>query len=163
MFRYILIYTGLLPCRPGYCYRYHAAILSIMQLSSKGGNNFLDSPYSLTEVRIMFEIQYDKFATVRKIRNILMVDEGYLSRTIDKLRKQGIISKRRSASDGRSFILSLTAQGRNIFNNLERRQEEFVKSMIDQIPAKELEELLAHMQRIKEILTERDDTQSSPA
>ena len=131
--------------------RYYTNVIGVIN------RYFLDSPYSLTEVRIMFEIHYNKHATVRKIRNLLMVDEGYLSRTIDRLKKLGIISKRRSPSDGRSYILSLTARGKKIFDTLESRQEDFVKSIIDHIPAEELKELLAHMRRIKEILAGRDD------
>jgi DNA-binding MarR family transcriptional regulator len=131
--------------------RYYTNVIGVIN------RHFLDSPYSLTEVRIMFEIHYNKHATVRKIRNLLMVNEGYLSRTIDRLKKLGITSKRRSPSDGRSYILSLTAKGEKNFNTLERRQEQFVKSMIDHLSAEELKELLAHMRRIKEILAGRDD------
>jgi DNA-binding MarR family transcriptional regulator len=127
--------------------RFYTNIIGVMN------RNFLDSPFSLTEVRVMFEIYYDEKATVRKIKNLLMVDEGYLSRTIDKLRKRGIVSKKQSEIDRRSYILSLTVQGKKIFEKIELRQNESVRSLIDTLTQEELDELIKTMQRIRSLLS----------
>jgi DNA-binding MarR family transcriptional regulator len=127
--------------------RFYTNIIGVMN------RNFLDSPFSLTEVRVMFELYYDEKATVRKIKNLLKIDEGYLSRTIDKLRKQGIVSKKQSDIDRRSYILSLTVKGKKIFEKIEIRQNESVRSLIDTLTEEELEELIKTMQRIRSLLS----------
>ncbi len=126
--------------------RFYTNIIGVMN------RHFLDSPFSLTEVRIMFEIYYDKKSTVRKIKNLLLVDEGYLSRTIEKLKKQGIVSKKQSKHDRRSYILSLTAMGRKVYERIERRQEQAVRSMIDHLSEEEVDELISILQRIQDVL-----------
>lgn len=133
--------------------RFYTNILGIMN------RHFLDSPYSLTEVRIMFEIYYDNGATVRKIKNILRVDEGYLSRTIEKLKKQGLVAKKQSKTDRRSYILSLTAKGKKVYETIEQRQKALVRSMIDHLSEDELDELISTLKKIRILLSGHGEDQ----
>ncbi len=127
--------------------RFYTNIIGVMN------RNFLDSPYSLTEVRIMFEIYHNPNTTVRKIKNLLMVDEGYLSRTTDKLVKQRLIIKKQSKTDRRSYMLSLSAKGKKEFLALNRRQEQSVNSMIGHLSDDEIDELISIIHRIQYLLT----------
>ncbi|HXL56601.1 MAG TPA: helix-turn-helix domain-containing protein, partial [Chitinophagaceae bacterium] len=74
-------------------------------------NHILNTDYSLTEARILFEIYNNDNCTARTIKNIIKIDEGYLSRIIDKLVKQKLIKKQQSKLDGRVYILILTSFG----------------------------------------------------
>ena len=112
----------------------------------------LHSPYSLTEARVLFEIFHDSSCTARKIKNLVQVDEGYLSRTIDKLIKQGLITRKQSRSDGRVLILSLSKKGEREFLNINREAEAAVESMIEHLSPDEVNEILASMRRIRELL-----------
>jgi DNA-binding MarR family transcriptional regulator len=114
--------------------------------------HILGSPFSLTEVRILLEIFRCPGCNARKIQGTLEVDEGYLSRTIDKLVKQGLIDKCRSENDGRMFVLSLSNKGREVFLELDREAGTAIESMIRHLSADETAELVAHMRRIQEIL-----------
>jgi DNA-binding MarR family transcriptional regulator len=114
--------------------------------------HILDSPYSLTEVRVLFEIYHDPNSTARKVKNFLQVDEGYLSRTINKLVKQGLIIRSQSKSDPRSFILSLTRKGEKEFLALNNRSESAVELMIKRLSSNEKNELVSMMHRIQELL-----------
>lgn len=118
--------------------------------------HILHSPYSLTEVRVLFEIFHNSNYTARKIKNILQVDEGYLSRTIDKLIKQGLITKKQSQSDGRVFILSLSKKGENEFIILNNESEVSIESMIDHLTPDEVSEIVSIMYRIQELLIKKD-------
>lgn len=122
-------------------------------------HHILKSPYSLTEVRILYEINNASGLTARSIRDILHVDEGYLSRTIDRLAKLGLINRRRSTEDGRSFLLSLSQKGRREFRLLNRRAEQAVASTIDALSADALTALVSMMRGIQSILAKgnRDD------
>ena len=115
--------------------------------------HILESRYSLTEVRILFEIYHDPEATARKIKNFLRVDEGYLSRTVEKLIRLGLIVKKQSKVDGRQFMLSLTKKGEKIFLSLNARSEAAVESTIAHLSSGEIVELITMVRKIRELLT----------
>lgn len=114
--------------------------------------HILGSPFSLTEVRIMLEVFRRPGCNARKIKETLEVDEGYLSRTIDKLVKQGLIRKRQSENDGRMFVLSLSTKGRNVFSELDKEAGAAIEAIIGHLSDSEVAEIIAHMRRIQEIL-----------
>lgn len=114
--------------------------------------HILESPYSLTEVRLMFEIYNDPEPTARKIKNFLHIDEGYLSRTIDKLVKKGLIVRKQSSDDARKYILSLTKKGEKEFLLLNERSENVVEKMLSSLSAKEINDILTSVEKIEKIL-----------
>ncbi len=116
-------------------------------------NHILNSDYSLTEARILFEICNNDNCTARTIKNIIKIDEGYLSRIIDKLVKQKLIKKQQSKVDGRVYILILTSFGEKQFQKLNDSSFQSVKQMIEKLTAAETEHLINHMRGIKELLT----------
>jgi DNA-binding MarR family transcriptional regulator len=130
--------------------RYYTNILGLVD------RHILHSPYSLTEVRILFEIFNNPNSTARIIQNVLLIDEGYLSRTIDKLTKQDLITKKRSSSDGRMFFLSLTGEGEKEFLKLNRESEISVESIIDHLVPDEIAEIVSILHRIQELLTKKE-------
>jgi DNA-binding MarR family transcriptional regulator len=109
----------------------------------------------LTEARILYEIYNNSGFTVRKIKNILQVDEGYLSRTIDKLIKQGLILKKQSNKDRRVFNLTLSKSGEREFLKLNLKSEESVAEMIDHLTPDEVVQLALIMDKISKLLTKK--------
>ena len=64
---------------------------------------------------ILFLVLWEKDGlTVGEICRRLMLDSGTLSPILKKLRDQGYIEKQQSASDERSFIITLTDKGREL-------------------------------------------------
>jgi DNA-binding MarR family transcriptional regulator len=114
--------------------------------------HILNSRYSLTEVRIMFEIYNYPGSTARKIKSFLHVDEGYMSRTIDKLIRLGLIKRKQSDIDKRAFGLSLTKKGEQEFLNLNKLAEAEVGAMIDHLSIEEINEFVLNIRRIQELL-----------
>ncbi len=114
--------------------------------------HFLDTPFSLTEGRVLFEIYHDSHATVRKIKNFLHVDEGYLSRTVEKLVKQGLVLRKQSKADGRSFILSLSKKGKKAFLVLNARQESATEALLATLSQEEIDELVSNVMNIQKLL-----------
>lgn len=115
--------------------------------------HLLGTPYSLTEARIMLEIYHQGHCSARSIKQMLNVDEGYLSRTIDKLVGKGLINKRRSREDGRVHELTLSARGRKAFLDLKQRMESVIGGLIHHLSDNEVNELVGHMHRIQQLLT----------
>src|SRR4029078_11113773 len=73
--------------------------------------HFLDSPFSLTEGRVLYEISHTDNCSAKKIREKISIDEGYLSRILDTFRKRGLITKTPLTEDRRLHIIMLTEKG----------------------------------------------------
>jgi len=95
----------------------------------------LKSPFSLTELRVLYEIVHRTQPTATELRKELGLDPGYLSRILARLEKGGLVSKSTSQSDGRQSLLGLTARGRRTFAALDARQNEEVAAMLRLVPA----------------------------
>src|SRR6202035_1379204 len=73
---------------------------------------YLDTPYSLTEARILVELAQREASEVAELRHIVDIDAGYLSRILSRFEADGLISRQRSATDGRRQVIRLTDSGR---------------------------------------------------
>src|SRR3954462_14526865 len=80
---------------------------------------WLDTPFSLTEARVLYEIKHRERATASDIVRDLGLDAGYLSRILRRFQKGGLIRKDVSPDDGRQSFLSMTAHGCKTFEPLE--------------------------------------------
>lgn len=117
---------------------------------------FLESPYSLTEVRILFELRYHAPVTATALRQQLGLDAGYLSRIIRHFSGQGLLSKESVAGDGRQTSLGLSDKGRRTFAAIEARQREAVAAMLKPLSAGERSQLFKSMRSLETLLGERD-------
>ncbi|MGH6725036.1 MAG: MarR family winged helix-turn-helix transcriptional regulator, partial [Pseudolabrys sp.] len=76
---------------------------------------YLDSPYSLGEMRVLYEIAHGDAVRASDIGHALDLDAGYLSRVLRNFEKRGLISRKTSRADARQSHLALTARGRKTF------------------------------------------------
>src|SRR5689334_20187082 len=68
----------------------------------------LDSPFTLTQVRVLYEVDQQPAPTATDVARELGVDAGYLSRIIRDFEKSGLIKRTSSAADARQSHLKLT-------------------------------------------------------
>ena len=94
--------------------RFHTRLVGALD------RRILDSPHSLTESRVLFEIAHGRDLTAATLAKALRLDPAYLSRVLARLAALGLIDKRPSASDGRASTLRLTRAGRAAFDGLDR-------------------------------------------
>ena len=113
----------------------------------------LQSRFSLTEVRVMYELAHRKQPTATELARDLGLDPGYLSRMLDAFRRQGLIDKHRSRQDGRQTLLSLTEKGRRTFAPLNARANEDVAALLSKLSPAKQQHLLAAMNVIEEVLS----------
>lgn len=114
--------------------------------------SYLDSPFSLAEMRILYEIAHAEKPNATDIARRLDVDAGYLSRVLRGFEKQGLITRPKSKADARRSELVLTARGRRALDPLERRSQHQVGSMLGNLSNADRSRLVAAMRGIEELL-----------
>jgi DNA-binding MarR family transcriptional regulator/GNAT superfamily N-acetyltransferase len=116
----------------------------------------LRSPYSLAEVRVMYELANGTDLTATDLQRLLDLDPGYLSRMLRNFERGGMISRDRSKKDGRQSLVRLTAKGRRVFSGLDARQSGEVGKMLQPISESSRENLIASMRAIQSVLAGKD-------
>jgi len=118
--------------------------------------NFLDSPYSLGEMRVLYELSQETplgdGKTASDIARTLDLDAGYLSRLLRDFEKKGLIKRTTSKADARQSHLSLTAQGRKVYAPAEKRSQSDVAAMLAKLDASRQAQLVGAMQTIETLL-----------
>ena len=115
-------------------------------------DGLLASPFSLTEVRVLFELAHTPDLTAKALRDELGIDAGYLSRLLRRLEDRGLIARSSSAADGRVAHLNLTAPGREQFRTLDARADEEVRELLAQLSVAQQRHLLAALRTIEQLL-----------
>ena len=122
-----------------------------------------NKPFSLTEARIITEMNLQNGCTATEVREKLGVDRGYMSRIIQKFEEENIIFKRQAADDKRQYLLYLTENGKKIYNDLVENANREVGKMIQDISGRDLSKLVKSMELIESIFTKDDSSQSEVA
>src|SRR5271163_4764972 len=98
--------------------RYYTKRIHLLQ------EGILDSPLSLTEARVLFELAARENPTATELCAELGLDAGYLSRILDAFVRQGLVKKQASGKDRRQRHLSLTAAGRKAFASIDAKSHQ---------------------------------------
>jgi DNA-binding MarR family transcriptional regulator/GNAT superfamily N-acetyltransferase len=110
----------------------------------------LGSKYSLTEVRVLFELEQRKDCTARQIGEDLGLDAGYLSRILNRFARARLIARQRSKLDARNIQLRLTSKGRSIFQALDRESSSQVADMLGRLSEPIQQKLIQSLRRAEE-------------
>jgi DNA-binding MarR family transcriptional regulator/N-acetylglutamate synthase-like GNAT family acetyltransferase len=113
---------------------------------------FLDSPFSLAEVRVLYELAHRERCTATDLARHLDMDAGYLSRLLAGLQRMRLVRRRTSRADARRAELSLTAKGRRDFARIEGRQRHEVRNMLAHVGSAERRQVLEAMQSLERVL-----------
>ena len=123
-------------------------------------DGFAESPFSLTQARVLYEILHRDSATASEIGSELGLDAGYLSRILRDFAKRGLIAKQRSRQDGRQVHLTITPRGRKAFAPLEAHSQTEVGAMLGALASDDQTRLVAAMQTVKAMLTGRHEDEA---
>jgi DNA-binding MarR family transcriptional regulator/GNAT superfamily N-acetyltransferase len=114
---------------------------------------YLDTPYSLTEARLLFELAQRDTSEVTDLRRTVDIDPGYLSRILARFEADGLITRERSAADARRQVIGLTGTGRGVVEGLDARSAGQTRDMLAGVRDEDRRALLEAMRVITETLT----------
>src|SRR5262245_54788028 len=117
-------------------------------------DGFLQSPYSLAEARVLYELAHRERPTATELAADLGLDHGYLSRILRGFNERGFITKTPSPHDRRQILLSLTVKGRMAFAPLDQRSQNEIAAMIGKLSAADQGRVVAAMGTIESVLGE---------
>ncbi len=112
----------------------------------------LQSPYSLTEARVIYELAHQEQTTAAELANELKLDAGYLSRMLRDFDKRGLIDKQPSEKDGRQTVLRLSAAGQAAFALLNSRSRNQIEAMLSGLSPTDQTRLTDSMTTIEKLL-----------
>lgn len=126
--------------------RFYTHAIGVLQ------EGLLDSRFTLTETRVLYEVAHRQAATATEVAGELGLDLGYLSRILQRFERDGLITRAAAADDRRRAILTLSSAGVDALAPLELRAQEEIARLISRLPEPVQMELVAAMQRIETFL-----------
>ncbi|HVI44958.1 MAG TPA: bifunctional helix-turn-helix transcriptional regulator/GNAT family N-acetyltransferase [Chitinophaga sp.] len=127
--------------------RFYTGVIGVLD------NHILQSDYSLSEVRVLYEIGQQEKCTAGYLTSTLKVDGGYLSRMLRKFEKAALIARQQSSADGRTFFLHLSPKGRKLMTMLNERSSGEISQLLEPLATHQQEQVASAMKTIESILT----------
>ncbi|HET6960833.1 MAG TPA: helix-turn-helix domain-containing GNAT family N-acetyltransferase [Vicinamibacterales bacterium] len=122
------------------------------------GERHLQSPFSLTEMRVLYELAHRDGPAAAELGRDLGLDAGYLSRILRRFESRGLIGRSPSPADARQSLLHLTRKGRAAFGPLEARARGEVETLLARVGAGDRGKVVDAMSTIARLLGEpRED------
>jgi DNA-binding MarR family transcriptional regulator/GNAT superfamily N-acetyltransferase len=112
----------------------------------------LSSPFTLTEVRLLFELAQRESATATILVAELGLDAGYMSRLLRRLERRRLVKRTPSTRDARESHLALTAAGRAAFRALDRQASDEVARLLSPLDEAAQSRLVESMETIATLL-----------
>jgi DNA-binding MarR family transcriptional regulator/GNAT superfamily N-acetyltransferase len=121
--------------------------------------HLLESPFSLTEARVLFELAHREQTTATDLGSALGLDAGYLSRILHGFHQRGLIEKQPSPTDARQTLLCTTERGREAFATIDTASGREVAALLGSLSEDAQSRLLTAMQSIEFLLGARPEPQ----
>ncbi|MED3789249.1 MarR family transcriptional regulator [Peribacillus frigoritolerans] len=126
--------------------RFYTNILGVLD------KHILDTGYSFAEARVIMEIGLMEQCIANNLVDKLEIDRSYMSRIINKLRKDGLVMKEHSTLDNRTSLIRLTPEGMTLFNQLNERSDEQLVRLFQGLSQNEIKEIHSSMMFIQKKL-----------
>jgi DNA-binding MarR family transcriptional regulator/GNAT superfamily N-acetyltransferase len=143
--------------------RYYTGVIGLLDAG------YLQTPYSLTEARVIFELAQHRAAAAgmaamdaAALCRSLGLDSGYLSRILARFDADGLITRERSPADGRRQAVTLTAAGQQAYRLLNERADAQITHLLAAVAAPDRERLTAAMAEVRRILGGSPHQQARP-
>lgn len=128
--------------------RFYTNILGLLN------QHLLDSGFSLSEARVLYEIGNTEPCMAKKLIDTLRLDAGYLSRILKRFERKDLARRVQSAEDGRSYLLYLTELGKETLAKLDALSDDQIRRMLGGLPEPERRSVVKNMRVIEGALSD---------
>lgn len=128
--------------------RFYTNLIGVL----RGG--LVDTPYTLTEARVIFELAQRDAVEAAGLRRELDIDAGYLSRILSRFSADGLVERGRSGTDARRQVIRLTPAGREAYAVLDERSGAGIRTLLDRLGGEQRHQLVDAMATIREVFGE---------
>lgn len=115
-------------------------------------DHYLGRDRPIGEARLLWEIG-ERGADVRRLRERLGLDSGYVSRLLRALETAGLVTVEPLPSDKRVRTVRLTDAGRTELDELDRRSDEMAGSLLEPLNASQRARLVSALAEAERLLT----------
>jgi DNA-binding MarR family transcriptional regulator/N-acetylglutamate synthase-like GNAT family acetyltransferase len=112
----------------------------------------LDTRFSLTEARVLFELGRGGELAVAALRQATGLDAGYLSRILAAFDESGLVRRRRSDQDARRQLVELTDAGVAAYRELDERSATENGEVLRRLSPRDRETLLGALETVERLL-----------
>ena len=112
---------------------------------------------SLAQSRMLFTIRSLTEPQMNQIADMVGLDLAYTSRVLGTLEDARLIRRTISKDDRRQRVVALTAKGRRLMDEIERRSNKRVLTLVEHLDSEGLDRLLDAMDTIGTLLTRKDN------
>jgi DNA-binding MarR family transcriptional regulator/GNAT superfamily N-acetyltransferase len=113
---------------------------------------YLGSEFSLTEVRVLYELAHRDQPTATELGRDLALDAGYMSRILRRFETRGWLQRVPSPADARQSLLKLTDAGHQAFAPLQQKSREEAAALLAGLPGPARDQLIAAMSTVRHLL-----------
>lgn len=118
---------------------------------------FMDTPYTLTEARVIYELAAQGTTSASKLADELSLDPAYLSRLLKSFADAGLVETRRDPEDGRGRLLALTLRGRGTATDLAQRSRQRIAALLGNLDEDARRDLAGTMEKVRALLSNVPD------
>ncbi|HLT61287.1 MAG TPA: helix-turn-helix domain-containing GNAT family N-acetyltransferase, partial [Microlunatus sp.] len=126
--------------------RFYTKVIGVLDEGLAG------SPYSLTEARVLFELAAADGLDLVDLRTELGLDPGYTTRILDRLARQGLVTRDRADRDRRRQTVTLTGAGRAAFEELDRSTVAGIEDLVEPLSEGDRARLVEAMGTVRALL-----------
>lgn len=116
------------------------------------GQRLMDSPFSLPEARILYELANGGADTVADLARLLDIDRAFVARIVGRFRTRGLVASGNAGARGGLRPLSLTEAGHRAFAALDRDAAAQMEELLASLEAPQAARLTEAMQQIRTLL-----------
>lgn len=127
--------------------RFYTNILGLLD------QHIIDSGYSLTEARILFEISKTDTCTANQLCSILNIERSYMSKIIHKFEKKQLITRQACLTDNRNMEIRMTQEGMSAFHELNDHANQQIENLLANINDTDCEKLISSIRTVKKYFT----------
>jgi len=113
---------------------------------------YLGSEFSLTEVRVLYELAHRDQPTATELGRDLSLDAGYLSRILRRFESKSWLARVPSVADGRQSLLKLTETGHAVFAPLQQQSRDEAAALLAALAPGEQQKMVSAMTTVERLL-----------